>query len=203
MNKSDRYYDPFGNHRSIREQEKNRYGYTGEAYDNLTEQYYLRARYYNPSIARFTQEDEYRGDGLNLYANCGNKPVMYAEPSGYKKGSACGGTGADDKGENPVEKTHDRARNTLINELDKTRAFTNGSMPYNGRLESSYGYNKQIGKESLDGKVRWILDYDPDKGVHYNFEDFTNGKGVNAVKIAIPIDISYSDYTTIIDWYNN
>ena len=68
-------YDAFGKYRSIREQEKNRYGYTGEAYDNLTEQYYLRARYYNPTIARFTQEDEYRGDGLNLYAYCGNNPV--------------------------------------------------------------------------------------------------------------------------------
>ncbi|RKI98628.1 hypothetical protein D7X87_26540, partial [bacterium D16-54] len=34
------------------------------------EQYYLRARYYNPVIGRFMQEDTYRGDGLNLYAYC-------------------------------------------------------------------------------------------------------------------------------------
>ena len=31
----------------------------------------------NPVIGRFTQEDEYRGDGLNLYAYCGNNPVVY------------------------------------------------------------------------------------------------------------------------------
>jgi hypothetical protein len=49
----------------------------------VTQQYYLRARYYNPVIARFTQEDIYRGDGLNLYAYCANNPVVYYDPSGY------------------------------------------------------------------------------------------------------------------------
>lgn len=29
------------------------------------------------------QEDEYRGDGLNLYAYCANNPVIYDDPSGY------------------------------------------------------------------------------------------------------------------------
>ncbi|NOW06151.1 hypothetical protein [Clostridium beijerinckii] len=48
----------------------------------------------------------YRGDGLNLYAYCGNNPVMYYDPSGYSslskenpfalederpEGGACGG----------------------------------------------------------------------------------------------------------------
>ena len=72
----------------------------------------------------------------------------------------------------------------------------------NGRLESSYGYDRQIGRQSLDGKVRWRLDYDPDKGVHYNFEDFSGGKGDKAVKIEIPINISYERYKSIIDWFN-
>ena len=54
-----------------------------EQYDQVTQQYYLRARYYNPLVGRFTQEDVYRGDGLNLYAYCGNNPVMYVDPSGY------------------------------------------------------------------------------------------------------------------------
>ena len=49
----------------------------------MTQQYYLRARFYNPVIARFTQEDTYRGDGLNLYAYCANNPVFYVDPSGH------------------------------------------------------------------------------------------------------------------------
>ena len=45
----------------------------------------MRARFYNPVLGRFTQEDVYRGDGLNLYAYCGNNPVGYFDPSGYSK----------------------------------------------------------------------------------------------------------------------
>ena len=55
--------------------------YGGQQYDAEMEQYYLRARYYNPMIGRFMQEDTYRGDGLNLYAYCANNPVMYYDPS--------------------------------------------------------------------------------------------------------------------------
>ena len=35
---------------------KNRYAYNGEQYDQVTQQYYLMARYYNPLVGRFTQE---------------------------------------------------------------------------------------------------------------------------------------------------
>lgn len=45
----------------------------------------MRTRFYNPIIGRFTQEDVYRGDGLNLYAYFGNNPVRYYDPSGYAR----------------------------------------------------------------------------------------------------------------------
>jgi len=57
--------------------------FNGQQYDQTNRQYYLRARYYNPVIARFTQEDTYRGDGLNLYAYCANNLVSYVDPSGH------------------------------------------------------------------------------------------------------------------------
>ncbi len=76
-------YDAFGNVLEEKEDIPNRILYTGQQYDQETGQYYLRARFYNPVIGRFTQEDTYRGDGLNLYAYCGNNPVMYYDPSGY------------------------------------------------------------------------------------------------------------------------
>ena len=51
--------------------------------DPVTQQYYLRARFYNPVIGRFTQEDTYYGDGLNLYQYCQANPVGYVDPSGH------------------------------------------------------------------------------------------------------------------------
>lgn len=53
--------------------------------DELTGLYYLRARYYNASLGRFTQEDVIYNDGLNLYAYCNSNPVMYSDPSGFAK----------------------------------------------------------------------------------------------------------------------
>ena len=76
-------YDAWGNLTAEEEQVSNRFKYTGEQLDPVTQQYYLRARFYNPALARFMQEDTYRGDGLNLYAYCANNPVCYVDPSGH------------------------------------------------------------------------------------------------------------------------
>lgn len=73
-------YDAFG---AGLEELPNRIRYTGQQYDRMTGQYYLRARYYNPTLGRFMQEDVYQGDGMNLYAYCRNNPVTYYDPSGY------------------------------------------------------------------------------------------------------------------------
>ena len=78
-------YDAFGNTIKAEEQIPNRYQYTGQQLEPITQQYYLRARFYNPAIARFTQEDEYHGDGLNLYAYCVNNPIDYYDPSGFSE----------------------------------------------------------------------------------------------------------------------
>ncbi|MBO5508267.1 MAG: RHS repeat-associated core domain-containing protein, partial [Bacteroides sp.] len=76
-------YDAWGNTTVCEETVENRFRFNGQQLDPVTQQYYLRARFYNPVIARFTQEDTYRGDGLNLYAYCANNPVYYVDPSGH------------------------------------------------------------------------------------------------------------------------
>ena len=89
-------YDAFGAGLEAAEALPNRIRYTGQQYDEQTGQYYLRARYYNPVLGRFMQEDVYQGDGLNLYAYCHNNSVVYYDPSGYAKkntNSSCGNSG--------------------------------------------------------------------------------------------------------------
>ena len=77
-------YDAFGNRTVEEETVENRFGFAGEMLDAVTGQYYLRARFYNPVIARFLSEDTYYGEGLNLYAYCHNNPVRYVDPSGHE-----------------------------------------------------------------------------------------------------------------------
>ena len=77
-------YSTFGETITAEETVPNRLRYNGQMADGLTGLYYLRARYYNASLGRFTQEDVIYNDGLNLYAYCNNNPVMYSDPSGFE-----------------------------------------------------------------------------------------------------------------------
>ena len=78
-------YDVFGNIREEKENVENVFKYAGEQLDSETQQYYLRARFYNPVVGRFTQEDIYRNDGLNLYVYVVNNPLLWIDPSGFAK----------------------------------------------------------------------------------------------------------------------
>ena len=66
----------------------NPFRYRGYYYDTETELYYLQTRYYDPEIGRFISQDsiEYADpesiNGLNLYAYCGNNPIMFDDPTG-------------------------------------------------------------------------------------------------------------------------
>ena len=82
---NDYWYDAFGQRIAGHENIPNRLRYNAQIEDDLTGLYYLRARYYNTGIGRFTQEDVIYNDGLNLYAYCSSNPVMYADPSGFAK----------------------------------------------------------------------------------------------------------------------
>ena len=67
--------------------EYNPFRYRGYYYDIETKYYYLQTRYYNPEWGRFLNADGYinaNGDilGYNMFAYCGNNPVMGIDPSG-------------------------------------------------------------------------------------------------------------------------
>ena len=58
--KNEYLYDAFGNVLDSKEEVHNRITYTGQQFDNISQQCYLRARFYNYVIGRFIQENVYR-----------------------------------------------------------------------------------------------------------------------------------------------
>lgn len=74
-------YDAFGVELNKDANDTNLFRYCGEQYDNETDSIYLRARYYSPSLGRFTTEDPAK-DGDNWYSYCAGNPVNSWDPSG-------------------------------------------------------------------------------------------------------------------------
>ena len=65
----------------------NPFRYRGYVYDDETGLYYLRSRYYKPEWCRFINSDTVLGEvgavgSHNLFAYCGNNPVMKVDPDG-------------------------------------------------------------------------------------------------------------------------
>jgi len=100
-------YDAFGNQLNSNTDDTNPFRYCSEYFDDETSTYHLRARYYNPILGRFSQQDSHwnsknsiYGDkeyedysarvpdyeaiaqSSNLYAYCANNPVLYKDSSG-------------------------------------------------------------------------------------------------------------------------
>jgi RHS repeat-associated protein len=81
-------YDAWGqSQRGSTSRVANRFGFTGEELDNFTGLYYLRSRWYDPSIKRFISRDFWPGSlrspqSLNRYAYVINNPQKLTDPNG-------------------------------------------------------------------------------------------------------------------------
>ena len=85
-------YDAWGNitYQSGTMASVNPFRYRGYYYDNETGFYYLQTRYYDPTICRFINADNYEivaelssvAGQLNMYAYCNNNPIMYTDSNG-------------------------------------------------------------------------------------------------------------------------
>src|SRR5690606_21899436 len=80
-------YEALGEELNQNGSTENSYLFTGEQFDSSLNQYYLRARYYDQGVGRFTQMDTYQGNNFDpvtlhkyLYANI--DPVNNIDPSG-------------------------------------------------------------------------------------------------------------------------
>ena len=62
-------YDAFGIEKNPSDEDSNPFRYCGEYYDTETGTYYLRARYYDPRIGRFTQQDTHWNTSNMIYGD--------------------------------------------------------------------------------------------------------------------------------------
>ncbi|MEW8100448.1 MAG: RHS repeat-associated core domain-containing protein [Candidatus Thiodiazotropha endolucinida] len=81
-------YEAFGEVLNQTGTTENSYLFAGEQFDSTLDQYYLRARYYDPSQGRFTQMDSFLGweedpTTLHKYLYANADPVNGTDPSGY------------------------------------------------------------------------------------------------------------------------
>ena len=193
-------YDAWGNAEVCEEQVANRFRFNAQQYDPVSQQYYLRARFYNPVIARFTQEDTYRGDGLNLYAYCRNNPVYYVDPSGHicdpaaqkimeklgsnqakqnekrKLGSYLRNKAKHGETLNPAEM--DAAKSTKANIEAISRALKHSS-------EGDFTYDPKTGalsKMKSGGHGQANIDFLEKNGMEYNIvKEYSNGVRIGNV----------------------
>lgn len=75
------HYKPFGI--DFEEVNTERYKFTGKEDDGATGLYYYNARYYDPGVGRFINEDPVK-DGENWYLYCRNNPLRYVDPHGLE-----------------------------------------------------------------------------------------------------------------------
>ena len=160
-------YDVWGKLAVCEETVENRFKYYGQQFDPVSQQYYLRARYYNPVIGRFTQEDTYRGDGLNLYAYCRNNPIVYIDPSGNICETAANrirekvANNTATKNEQRKLAAYDRYR-----EKERIRNVAQISFDYAVQNPRKNGLNRmQLGKDAEVQATRWTRKWAERNGV--------------------------------------
>ncbi len=96
-------YDAWGNYDILQDKEGiatlNPFRYRSYYFDEETGLYYLQSRYYDPELGRFISADsiEYLDPetlgGINLYAYCGNNPIMHTDSLGSDWNSFWQGVG--------------------------------------------------------------------------------------------------------------
>ncbi|MDE5889049.1 MAG: RHS repeat-associated core domain-containing protein, partial [Bacilli bacterium] len=172
----------------------NPFRYRSYYYDEETQLYYLKSRYYSPEFGRFINTDKFVSTGQdfsgnNMYQYCGNNPIMRKDSSGQWviaalliAGACLLLTTSCTKKEEPP-KDYVEENSTEINcyayafGLDKRanpgdKAIESGSkmMPYTGKYvhtvdEAADYVLKDM--EALDKKVRIVGHIDEAKGNEY------------------------------------
>jgi RHS repeat-associated protein len=76
-----REYDPWGN--LLQGSATSGFAFTGREWDAEAGLYHYRARYYDPSVARFLSQDVAVQPALSVYGYGSNNPVLNVDPTGH------------------------------------------------------------------------------------------------------------------------
>ena len=171
---NDYQYDAFGQRIAGHENIPNRLRYNAQIEDDLTGLYYLRARYYNTGIGRFTQEDVIYNDGLNLYAYCSSNPVMYSDPSGFAKqcDPKVGGEKDSNSGSSSYSLLPGEGEIGTYKDLIKAGKRGDNITPHH---MPSAGYMKQKGVANSDGLAMNMEMPSPGTGGRHRLTDTYGG----------------------------
>ena len=134
----------------------NRFLYAGEQYDETSGLYYLRARHYDVSAGRFTQEDTYLGDGRNLYAYVHSNPLKYVDPTGH------------------VAETCKEDDGTFLDDHQEDALIGAGGGT-SSKGFSSTGYTPQLGERTITNYIK--NNATPEVSLTTNSTSFNNANG--------------------------
>ena len=155
-------YDAFGVELNKDANDTNLFRYCGEQYDNETDSIYLRARYYSPSLGRFTTDDPAK-DGDNWYSYCAGNPVNGWDPSGLF--NQCTIIKEGDSNDEEDVKTLQRflSKNKLLNANYTYGVYDKYTMQAVDKYKENNGiYNSKNSKGKV-GITTWVkmgLDFD-------------------------------------------
>lgn len=167
-------------------------------------------------IGRFTQEDTYRGDGLNLYAYCAGNPVYYVDPSGH----ICRKTAdrvlqqlsEDEQGRELLKKYQKQIEDALSYQIETEKkkeqywqtTYADKTIAYDGNNFTMSGYGKaHFNKDAIEEFRTEYTDINGNKkGIMQMLDDVIDGYdrlekfGYKKKKAGRDDDIPYSFYAS-------
>lgn len=161
---------------------------------------YYGARYYDPKRARFISPDPAR-DGLNLYADVGNNPLNYPDPTGKFRFS--------EEIENRLEENSPGLyeKNPLRYHVKALKAHSNddskkyGGVVFDSRISpgSRMDLSLRRGRKSFFSNMETILE-NPNVEVHFTANDFFVPKDMGAALAgkSSRTDFEYADIVRIV-----
>ena len=146
----------------------NPFRYRGYYFDCETGFYFLQTRYYDPEVGRFLNMDsiEYANqnfiNGINLYAYCGNSPVVITDPTGTNWwNDFCS------RVVNGVKTAWNATTNWASNTWNDIKSWA----------KNTFGFSVQY-SDSFALQSNYYFLFSSETGVGYN-KSFDNGKPVN------------------------